>query len=46
MLVVFPNKIEIAENIRTGHHTFLVDANGDFVGNSMELDTSGFMQDI
>jgi hypothetical protein len=41
MLMVFPNRSEILENIKTGRHTFLIDANGDFVGNSMELDTSG-----
>ncbi len=40
LLVVFPNKSELLENIRTGRHTFLVDDNGDFVGNSMELDKS------
>jgi hypothetical protein len=39
--MVFPNRSEILENIKTGRHTFLIDANGDFVGNSMELDTSG-----
>jgi hypothetical protein len=46
MLVVFPNKSEILENIKTGRHTFLVDANGDFVSNSMELDASGSQQSI
>lgn len=38
MLVVFPNSCEISEQIKTGHHTFLVDDNGNFVTNSMELE--------
>jgi hypothetical protein len=37
MLVVFPNKEEILEHIKTGRHTFLVDANGDFARDNMEL---------
>jgi len=41
MLVVFPNKGEILEQIKTGHSTFLVGPNGDFVSNSMELDEPG-----
>ena len=40
MLIVFPNKDEISEQIKTGQVTFLVDANGEFVSNSMELDES------
>jgi hypothetical protein len=40
MLIIFPNKNEILEEIKTGQRTFLVDANGEFVRDSMELDES------
>ncbi|MBZ5570503.1 MAG: hypothetical protein LAO09_01320 [Acidobacteriia bacterium] len=44
MLVVFPNKDEISEQIKTGRRTFLVDDNGNFVTNSMELEENGSHQ--
>jgi len=39
-----PNRDEISEQIKTGRHTFLVDENGDFISNSMELAVSGPQQ--
>ena len=41
MLVGFSDKQQIVEQIKTGTCTFLVDSNGDFVANSMELDELG-----
>jgi len=41
MLVAFPNRDEISEQIKTGTLTFLVDDNGNFVTNSMELEETG-----
>lgn len=37
MLGGFPNREHISEQIKTGRHTFLVDDNGNFITNSMEL---------
>jgi hypothetical protein len=44
MLVVFPNRDEISEQVKTGHRTFLVDDNGNFVANSVELEENGPQQ--
>jgi hypothetical protein len=41
MLVGFSDKQETLQQIKTGTRTFLVDSNGDFVANSMELGESG-----
>jgi hypothetical protein len=38
MLVAVPGKDEILEQIKTGRYTFLVDKDGNFISEHMELD--------